>query len=273
MGTDTSLLSKAEPPGHFVQLYRTDEAVLAGNVGVYIAEGLKSGNAGVMIATAPHREMVISRLGRMGAEPGTAAAEGRLVPIDTREIINRLLVDGKPDRQVFESAIAKLLSELASKFGSVRVYGEIVGVLWQQKQYEAAALLEELWNELLASRTFSLFCGYPIDVFGPDFRAAKMERVLCAHTHLIPAGPNGDIEAALDRAIYEVFGPESQSVRQKINARAQPSWAQLPSAESVLLFLKDNLPVDAHKLLDRARCYYHASQLLPPGIPPGGIQN
>jgi len=68
-----------------------------------------------------------------------------------------------------------------AKFPIVRAFGEMVAVLWERDQREAAIELEELWNELLGHHPFSLMCGYPL---GRDGRAdpKAFERILGLHT-------------------------------------------------------------------------------------------
>ena len=44
-------------------------------------------------------------------------------------------------------------------------FGEMVGLLWIERQQAAAIRLEQYWNEVLTGSTASLFCAYPIDVF------------------------------------------------------------------------------------------------------------
>ena len=77
---------------------------------------------------------------------------------------------------------------MRSVSGSVRAFGEMVGLLWVDGQRSAATRLEEYWNELLSGSTLSLFCAYPIDVFNGGSENAGLEAVLCAHTHTY-AGP------------------------------------------------------------------------------------
>lgn len=265
MPAKSSLLVHAKAADHFVQLYRADEPALNANIAIYLAEGFQRGHAGVVFAAPARRTAVCSELSRLGSNPDDLVAEGRLVFVDAHAALERLMVDGRPEWQVFESGTGALVSRLASTHGLVRAYGELVGVLWERRQYDAAAGLEDFWNKLLSSCKFSLFCGYPVDVFGPEFRAGHMEQLLCAHTDLISSGPNGDIAAAVDRAVYEHFGPESPAVRERIKSGTERSWAKMPAGESALLFLQDRLPRQASKLLERARHYYRVTKLLLPG--------
>jgi hypothetical protein len=60
-----------------------------------------------------------------------------------------------------------LIGRLAAGPGPVRVYGEMVALLWADGQVAAALELEDLWNELGRRLPFSLFCGYPEQAVAP----------------------------------------------------------------------------------------------------------
>ena len=116
-------------------------------------------------------------------------------------------------------------------------------------------MLEEYWNRLLASQAFSLYCAYPI--FGHDFQVATVDAIFCAHSHLLPCGP--EVEAALERAMEDVLGPRLERLRPLIKANYRPTWATLPPVESVILWLRNNLGGSADEILTRAGRYYRSS--------------
>lgn len=127
----------------------------------------------------------------------------------------------------------------------------MVGLLWTRGRMAAAIRLEECWNDLLRAEGCSLFCAYPIDVFGLDFESRKVDAVLCAHTHFIPA--EDQFETAIDRAIGEVV-PGAESVRLLLKT-AFPSWDSIPRVEVIVLWIRRNLPEFADAILERARGY------------------
>jgi hypothetical protein len=51
---------------------------------------------------------------------------------------------------------------------TVRIYGQMVDVLWKNGQQEAAIRLETLWNQLANTQAFSLLCGYAMGQFYTD---------------------------------------------------------------------------------------------------------
>jgi hypothetical protein len=48
----------------------------------------------------------------------------------------------------------------------VSIFGEMVALLCEADNAAGAIALEELWNELADRYSFSLFCAYPIELFG-----------------------------------------------------------------------------------------------------------
>lgn len=65
---------------------------------------------------------------------------------------------------------------------TIRAYGEMVNVLWQDGQEAAAIRLEMLWNDLARTRAFKLLCGYSMGNF---FKAAAIDDIKAQHSHVV----------------------------------------------------------------------------------------
>jgi hypothetical protein len=263
MGTWNKLLEHPEPEEHLLQFYQADESPLIENISRYAWEGLKSGE-GVLLIAAQHRtDAVAQRLEELGIDTDRAGHEGQLSLIDVRQALAGFMLDGQPDWERFQNTIGVTVRESKARIqnGVIRAYGEMVGVLWEAGQVAAAIRLEHYWNELRHSAPFKLFCAYPIDVLSKGFRTAAVDALLRAHTHLLPSGSSGDLEDALNRAMDEVLGTESSGVRTLIEAHQRPSWAEMPSAEGMILWLRNNRPDQADQIVDLARQYCTGSAL------------
>jgi len=258
VSTWDKLLQEAKPRGHLVQLYKSDEYLLTKNVSDYIRDGLNRGDGLLVIATGEHSQEFARRLQGEGTDMEAAVSDGRLVALDAHEALEQSMVSGRLDWGRFDRAIGSLVRQVAGRPDrtGLRAYSEMVGVLWNAGHYSAAIRLERFWNKLLASHAFNLFCAYPIDVFGKEFRIAALDALLRAHTHLLPSGTNGNLETAINRAMDEVLGPRVGDLRLLIKANYRPSWAVLPKAEAIVLWLRNNLPEDADQILSRAFQYY-----------------
>jgi hypothetical protein len=251
----TELLEQPEPEEHFVQLYGKDDRALTNNVSRYLMEGLRRGDGLLVIATVERRGAIVRQL-TDERNYAKAVLEGRLVFLDAEATLNRFMLDGEPDQARFQSVIGDALSGVRSRavHTGIRAYGEMVGVLWKAGEFSAAVRLEQLWNDLLKSSDVSLFCAYPIDVFSPEFEATAVDALLCAHTHLMPSDPA--LEGALNRAMEDVLGERTEEIRHLIQANHRPAWGMVPRAEAVILWLRNNLPGSAERILTRAREYH-----------------
>jgi hypothetical protein len=256
------LLANAAPERHLVQLYQADERLLTRNVSRYLSEGLKHGDGLVVVATAKHIADVGDELKALGSEVEAAKQEGGLFLGDAHEMLASLMVDGQPDWDRFESTVGVAVREIRARAGKngLRAYNETAGILWKEGQRSSAIRFEQLWNKLIRSTESSLFCAYPIDVFGKDFQIAEVDALLCAHTHLLPSAIDSDLESSVDRAMDEVLGSKADRLRPLIKANYRPSWAAIPKGEALILWLRRNLPDHADEILSRSRQYYRVSQ-------------
>jgi hypothetical protein len=168
------------------------------------------------------------------------------------------MVDGQPDWCLFEKVICAALRQVHPKHDveGVHAYGEMVALLWEARQFAAAQRLEQLWNKLLERSSISLFCAYSLDVFGNDCEVENLENLLCLHTHLIPADSHGLLEPALHRSMDEVLGTQADELRRTIKTNYRASWAVMPSAENIVLWLRKDLPAQAEHIISRARDDY-----------------
>ncbi len=176
--------------------------------------------------------------------------------LDARETMARFVVDGQPDRELFEATVRPVLTALRMRCpAGVRAYGEMVGIMWEAAQFAAAIRLEEFWNALLRDGGLRLFCAYPIDVCGDGFTPADVDAVMTTHTHVVPTG--SDLEPALERAMQDVLGTSAPALRRLMDADCRASWAALPRAEATILWLRDNVPNLSGAILTRTREYAH----------------
>jgi len=251
-----------EAHGHYVQFYQSDEPLLNRNVGRFLWDGLLRGDALLVIATPERRESLTSHLSRLGTDVPSIEARRQLAFLDARETLNRFRVNGLPDWRRFQAAIADAFDKLQSRAedGGICAYGEMVGVLWQAGEYDAAILLEDFWNRLLHGSGITLFCGYPIDIFGKEFPSERLQAVRCAHTHVISAGSDEHLYAAVHQAMDDVLGAEAGEVRVRMSADRPLTDVVPPAAESSILWLWENLPQAAEVILESARQRYIEAQ-------------
>jgi hypothetical protein len=164
-------------PPHAVQFYN-DDMFLIDTVSAFITAGLKENGAIIVIATKKHREELYNTL--------QEASNSSIKYIDAVELLSAFMVDGWPNETRFTSTVGPLVQRAALK-GPVRIFGEMVAVLWAEGNTRAAIHLEELWNELAYQHAFSLLCAYPISVFPDQKDNLSFLQICQTHTHVHPA--------------------------------------------------------------------------------------
>jgi hypothetical protein len=240
-----------------VQFYKADAPLLTSNVSHYICEGLSNGENAILIATPAHATDFRAGLHEAGCDVKAAETGGRLLFLDAQQTMMRFIMDRGPDWIRFETTIQAAIDSLAPGRG-LRAYGEMVGVLWQSGQFSNAIILEDYWNRFLRSRGCSLYCAYPIDVFDSEFQTCGVEALLCDHSKLLPSG-QADLDSAVNRAMDEHFGDLAGDLRRRAAETLHPYWAELPTAEATILWLREHVPHHADAILGRARHYYQAA--------------
>ena len=94
-----------------------------------------------------------------------------------------------PDPAGFWKAISPLLRQAAKAGRPVRVFGEMVALLWDVGLIDAAIEVEAMWNELGAQYLFSLLCAYPAQPAACAHQLDALTEVCRAHTQVIGAPP------------------------------------------------------------------------------------
>ncbi len=180
---DWSQMSESE---HFVQFYETD-AFLLNSLSGFIGTGLSAGEAGIVVATKAHREALEELLQEYGLDVAAARASGTYISLDAAETLSKFMVEGSPEPALFARVIGDIIARAAEGGQRVRIFGEMVALLWAEGNYDAAIHLEELWNDLQETYSFSLFCSYPINGFGGEALAKPLSDVCAGHSCVIPA--------------------------------------------------------------------------------------
>jgi signal transduction histidine kinase len=68
----------------------------------------------------------------------------------------------------------------------VLAFGEMTDLLARQGNLDGSIRLEELWNELAETYTFSLLCAYSLSAFSEDTHDAALRAICNQHAHVLP---------------------------------------------------------------------------------------
>jgi len=171
---------------HFVQFYETD-GFLLNSLSGFIGAAINSGDGAIVLATKEHRDGLDELLLANGLDVANARACGRYVSLDAAETLSKFMVDGSPDPVAFQDLMSSVIASVTDGRSRVRAFGEMVAILWAENNYAGAIRLEELWNDLQQTHSFSLFCAYPMNGLGGEKFIEPHSGVCTVHSRVIPA--------------------------------------------------------------------------------------
>ena len=218
---------------HLVHYY-DDDARFGDVAEEHLAAGLAAGERVLAIVTRPHLRAIERRL-ETRVDVGAARASGMLETPDATRTLELSMVDGSPDPERFRAHVVRRLADAGRDGTRVRVFGEMVALLWEAGNVTGAIELEDMWNGLLRQVPFSLLCAYPTTAL-TRASLAEINQVCHLHTGLVPPlsyapGPAGvrvhDDHSDLQSAI---FLPVPQAVRatRRFVAEVLESWDLSP---------------------------------------------
>lgn len=170
-------------PDHLVTFYE-HAGYLAASVCPFLLEGLQRGETVLVVATPEHREAFARELSASGHDVTHSRRTGRYVELDAATTLAGIVADAQLPAAGFDEQIARSLTALARTPPGVRVYGEMVALLWQRGLFSLALELEDRWNALLEREPFPLFCGYPLSAFETPEATARFHDVCARHSRV-----------------------------------------------------------------------------------------
>jgi hypothetical protein len=176
--------------GHVVAFYQSDDE-LAEQAADYLLEPMRRDGAAIVVAAAGHRQALRMRLAGAGVDVARAKVQGIYVELDAAETLARFMVNGWADPAGFWQAIAPLLKAAAPDGRPVRIFVEMVALLWHQGLVSAGVDVEALWNELAAQYPFELLCAYPEALLSDHEHADVIAQLCGAHAATAGATASG----------------------------------------------------------------------------------
>jgi anti-sigma regulatory factor (Ser/Thr protein kinase) len=206
------------PRDHDVTIYDSD-IDLIDELTEFVTDGLALGDAVVLVATPDHLAALQESLAQAGCSMSDAVAREQLHVADAAETMATFLRSSSPDPDLFFTTIGGLLLHVSRSGRPIRVYGEMVALLWAAGNVPAAIELETLWNRLARMQPFSLLCAYPTSSTSES--ALTDLRTMCdAHSEVLPpasyeAGAAGDITAtgSDESRVFVATPPAIRAVR------------------------------------------------------------
>ena len=187
---------------HRVQMYDGEDA-LARSVARFVQEGLSLDEPAVVVSSAGRRAAFSLALRDMGRDPD----DPRITFLDAPATLETVSADGEPDAERFEAVVGGAL-DVASRGGAIprlRVYGDMVDVLWKLGRFESALRLESL--EQLLRLDFPGLAVGGLAVGEPEEDRLRVLETVVPHMpadrprYLMGVGKPEDIVAAVERGI------------------------------------------------------------------------
>jgi hypothetical protein len=170
---------------HAVRFYESEKS-LARMTAQFLVEGLADHHPAIVVATSSMRAALIIELTAQSFDVVELQRSGELMLLDATELLSAFMIDGKPHALKFNDTMCEVIEQACRGRSNctVRIFGQMVDVLWRNGQQEAAIQLEMLWNQLARNHAFSLLCGYAMGNFYKD---SSIDEVCSEHSHVVAA--------------------------------------------------------------------------------------
>ncbi len=175
---------------HVVQFYGHDDE-LVDAVSGYLSAAIGAQEVAIVVATEEHRRAFDVAMAVSGVDLVAARTSGSYIVADAAETVSRFVIEGQVDRDLFGSVVGQLMRTASAAGRPVRVYGEMVALLWDDGRINAAVDLEALWNELGSVLPFSLYCAYPTHSVTGAAHRADLEAICHLHAHVVGSRSGG----------------------------------------------------------------------------------
>jgi hypothetical protein len=183
--TGIQILSNPQPSAHIVYPY-TDDAQLADAVCLFARCGLEKGEAVLLVLSGSHYDPVRRRLQDAGFNLAELEESGQLTCENASGLLTQFMFDGFIDEHKFKTKIDRLIEKAKlgtgrRKHGLVRVFGEMVDLIWTPHP-KATQRLEELWNEVIQVHSVPLLCAYSLT---GSVGKSLPEGLMACHSHAL----------------------------------------------------------------------------------------
>jgi hypothetical protein len=129
-------------PGEHIAQFYEDDSVLIDALTGFVSGGLNAGESTIIIATLKHLQLLERRLVDADVDLVGAILEDRYIALDAEAALASFMVQGWPDDERFNSLVNQLLGRATVKNRRVRVFGEMVALLWGSGHAAATVRIE-----------------------------------------------------------------------------------------------------------------------------------
>ena len=166
--------------------FYSEDGYLLDEITQFVGAALRAGNAAVVVATASHRDRLLTRLEAHGVEIAAAIEQGRYIALDAADALPTFMLRDVPDParflQVFGNLISTAAKAVKGKQPRVAIFGEMCHLLWAQGNAEAAIQVEKLGNHLAKTYDIDILCGYSLGSVQVGMDSEVFKRICAEHS-------------------------------------------------------------------------------------------
>lgn len=243
--SDSSLLITAPAGSHFAQLHQDTDS-LGRHVAHFIDAGIQRDEPVLLVATQSHIKSILHHLRLRGRAISQCEETRQLSILDADWALRQVMVGNTPVWQLFSHVIGTPIQRIRVPHYNARVYGEMVGIMWQQGKYEVARQLERFWCRLQEKQPFAWFCCYLLDRWALSVYDAPLKHLDAVKCPIVPTEADRRFAVAVARAAQEILGD--------IAARPEASVSVgLPEGVRRMLYVRRMMPAASERILRLAQ--------------------
>ena len=145
---------------HDVSFY-DDRTMLECCIVDYALEGLDADETVVLIVAASSLPSVRQAIAAQGADVDDLCRRRVLMLFDADATLGSVTTRDGIDWPAVTALAGRVVGDAKSTSRPMRLFGEMVALLWQRGDVQAALDLEKLWDELAHQHCFDVLCAYP----------------------------------------------------------------------------------------------------------------
>jgi hypothetical protein len=176
---------------HFAKFFDSNDRLLS-CLCTFVSDSVDINSTPLLIITQEHQRALEDRLRVLGNDPDALIASYRLVIVDARATLTKIMHRHRMDQYRFHDVLGTLITQTAARGQPVSVFSEFPALLIQDGHEQAIIKLEELWNELSRHQTFTLTCAYPDGYFARENRRRTLDHICALHTQVEPTEATSD---------------------------------------------------------------------------------
>lgn len=210
MNTSNASYIAISTPNHVVKVCKNFSSQVDALTN-YVHEGIQKKEGIIVIAKPALRKAVFSRLEGLGFNNEMLKVQGQVKYFDAEFLLSNLCIDGVIEDETFYKILGPSIQAVQSKFSQVRVFGEMVDILWQSDLKNMAIKLEGLWDSLCKKQELMFMCTYLLDSLSPSNYENALELIYKYHPTIMPSSfepepgeiKQGALVEAWNRALVE----------------------------------------------------------------------